>query len=284
MSHALSYRPFRDGDLMGAYRLSSSLGWPHRIDDWRFAVATGHVFVAEQFGEIVGTAVHWRFGSEGASIGMVMSRPRLHEYEVERHLVARVIDVTRGKSVVLNSPLAKVRDYERLHFAHLGTVQQFQGATHYVPEIFPEVGTRLRPLSTGDAGSLIELASRASGLDRSALMPSLLRRSKGIGLDRNGVLVGFALFRRFGRGFAVGPVITSTPNDISSAICLISYLLRRNTGSLVRIDLPEGIELAEHVRKFGLQHVDTVFAMARNSTPRADARVSQVAVISHSLC
>lgn len=79
MSRALFYRTCPTSDLKKAYGLSSSLGWPHRLEEWRFAASTGEVIVAEDGGAIVGTAVYWKFGASSATVGLVMSSPQ-HEH------------------------------------------------------------------------------------------------------------------------------------------------------------------------------------------------------------
>ncbi|WP_198399108.1 hypothetical protein [Caballeronia hypogeia] len=169
-------------------------------------------------------------------------------------------------------------------FVLTGSVEQFQGAVHRASEVFPVAGERLRPLCKSDLPRLIELASRGSGFDRDGLLPLLLDSSSGIGLERNGALMGFALFRRFGRGYAIGPVITPVVRSVDNGECLVRYLLRRFEGVLLRIDLPSGSALGAQLLKLGLQHVDTVHTMVKNRAPRSDGHFQQVALISHSLC
>ncbi|MFM0515895.1 MULTISPECIES: GNAT family N-acetyltransferase [Caballeronia] len=284
MSEELNFRRIRRNELARAHQLSASLGWPHRIEEWRFAAETGHVHVAEHSGRVVGTAVHWDCGASAATVGLVTGSTELNKSKVERRLMEHIAGATLGKTVVLNAPEAKVRDYEQLGFREIGHVEQYQGAVHHAPECFPTKGLRFRPLCASDAARLAELSSQASGLDRRQLLPSVLKTANGIALDSDGVLIGFALIRRFGRGFAIGPVITSTSCDSTNGMMLINYLLRRYTSKLVRIDIPGIQTLADQVRGLGLEHVDTVIKMSRNGLLPSDPQVTQVAIISHSLC
>ena len=49
-SRTLIYRPFAETDLPAAHRLSEAVKWPHRLDDWRFALQLGGgAFVGEVF-------------------------------------------------------------------------------------------------------------------------------------------------------------------------------------------------------------------------------------------
>lgn len=280
---ALTYRPLTVADLPAAQRLSSGLGWPHNEADWRFTARTGLGIVAEDERGVVGTALCWKFGDDYASVGMVTAANDTHadaiKHELMRHLQAEIGD----RSAVLYATQDNVQVYESLGYTVAGLVYQYQGAAFQPPQIFLPRGERLRPLGTSDMPRLIELASLASGQDRSTFMPSLLNVAKGIGIDHDGELTGFALFRRFGRGYTIGPVIVLDDDDCRRAQALISYWLARNVGTLVRIDLPKDSELSSWVAAAGLPHVDSVVKMVRNGVPTPDPRVRQYAITSHSI-
>ncbi|MBC8640603.1 GNAT family N-acetyltransferase [Caballeronia sp. EK] len=284
MLHSLLCRSSRSDDLLELHNLSAKLRWPHRLEDWRFAAATGEVIVAEADSCIVGAAVYWPFGDHAASVGLVMSSSDWNAAEVEGQLMEHVTYALRERVVVLNSPVQRLDAYQHQGFKPTGCVRQFQGAVSHMREMFPDRGKRLRPLCAADVPLLSELATRATGLDRTKIMPAVLRTAAGIGLERDGALCGFSLIRRFGRGFTIGPVITSAPDETADGLLLVNYLLHRNVGTLVRIDLGEHSGLERELLRLGLKHEDTVFTMLRNGVLDSDSQVRQLAVISHSVC
>jgi ribosomal protein S18 acetylase RimI-like enzyme len=281
---ALSYRPFTDNDLAAAYALSSQINWPHRVDDWRFVAQAGEGFVAEDASGVVGTALCWKYGGDHASLGMVIVSPERQGHGIGRKLMELLLEVLGDRTTLLHATIAGKPLYEKLGFAQIGTINQHQGAAFQPPLVSLPPGERLRPLGANDTPQLIELASRASGVDRSALLPSLLELSDGIALDRDGELLGFALFRRFGRGYVIGPVVAPDSEDSSRAKALISHWLARNEGVFVRIDTPGESVFSEWLDGLGLMRVDTVAQMARNGSLRADDGVRQFAIINQALC
>src|SRR5687768_6464839 len=58
---AVRLRPFEPSDLPAAQALSSTLNWPHRIEDWQLALSLGHGVVAECDRTILGTALACQF-------------------------------------------------------------------------------------------------------------------------------------------------------------------------------------------------------------------------------
>ncbi|EIN01339.1 GNAT family N-acetyltransferase [Paraburkholderia hospita] len=281
---ALSYRPFTDNDLAAVYGLSSQINWPHRVDDWRFVAQAGEGFVAEDASGVVGTALCWKYGGGQASLGMVIVSPERQGHGIGRKLMELLLEAVGGRTTLLHATVAGKPLYEKLGFREIGTTNQHQGTAFQPPLLSLPPGERLRPLGSNDTQQLVALASRASGLDRSALLPSLLELSDGIALDRDGELLGFALFRRFGRGYAIGPVVAPDSDDSSRAKALISHWLARNEGVFVRIDTPGDSGISEWLDGLGLVRVDTVAKMARNSAPRADHSVRQFAIINQAVC
>lgn len=109
---------------------------------------------------------------------------------------------------------------------------------------------------------------------------ALLDVANGIALDRDGELLGFALFRRFGRGHVIGPVIAP---DARRAQALISHWLALNEGMFVRLDLPSDSGLSDWLEGLGLPRVDTVVAMARGAVPVGDPALRAFAIVSQAL-
>jgi predicted N-acetyltransferase YhbS len=279
-SRTLTYRPFTERDLPAAQRLSEAFNWPHRIDDWRFVLQLGSGVVAEDETGVVGTALGWPFGASHASLGMVIVSPERQGRGLGRELLARFVDGFGARTVFLHATPAGEPLYAKFGFQPIGTINQHQGAAFQPPLISLPPGERLRPLGTNDGPRLAALASRAAGYPRDAVIGALLEVANGIALDRDGELLGFALFRRFGRGHVIGPVVAPDP---LRAQALISHWLALNAGIFVRLDVPGDSGLSDWLQGLGLPRVDTVVAMARGDAPARDPALRTFAIVNQAL-
>nr|WP_087039116.1 GNAT family N-acetyltransferase [Caballeronia arvi] len=280
----IEYRAFTLDDVSAAHALTTSVKWRHRAEDLRFAARLGHGFAAvDSQGQVVGTALAWEFGAAAATIGMFIVSPEYQRRGIGRGLLDRLIAKFGQRMLLIHAsdegvPLCRARGFTRID-----TIQQHQGAAFQPPLVSLPPGERLRPIGAKDTPRLAGLASRASGLDRSALLPELLDTASGIALDRDGELIGFALFRRFGDGHVIGPVIAPESPDQSRAKALISYWLALNAGMFVRVDTPLRYGLSTWLEGLGLPLVDTIEQMALNGTPSADETLAQFALTSQAL-
>ncbi|HDR8924898.1 TPA: GNAT family N-acetyltransferase [Burkholderia vietnamiensis] len=279
-SSTLTYRPFAETDLSAAHRLSEAVKWPHRVEDWRFAFQLGSGFVAEDESGVVGTALGWRFDDACASLGMVIVSPEQQGRGIGRELLARVIDSLGARTIFLHATPSGEPLYVKFGFAAIGTIDQHQGAAFQPPLISLPPGERLRPLGVNDGPRLAALASRAAGHARGTVIDALLDVANGIALDRDGELLGFALFRRFGRGHVIGPVIAP---DALRAQALISHWLALHEGMFVRLDVPGDSGLSDWLQGLGLPRVDTVVAMARGAVPERDPALRAFAIVNQAL-
>ncbi|MDH6146489.1 MULTISPECIES: GNAT family N-acetyltransferase [Paraburkholderia] len=285
-----TYRRLTVDDIPAAQRLSAAIGWPHRREDWRFSARTGIGFVAETAGALVGTVVCWKFGADQATLGMLIVAPEHRGVGIGRTLLAHALDELGKRDITLYATEAGQPLCDALGFERCGALDLMQGAAFRPPLVALPANERLRPLGASDAQQLVALESRASGLDRSHVLPPLLDLADGIALDRDGELLGFSLFRRFGRGFVIGPVVASAFPDAVRAKALISHWLALNEGALVRIDVPHGHGLRDWLTGLGLARSETVVKMRRlasapadGESSRADPGLHQYAVIAQSL-
>jgi len=281
----ITFRPFTLDDLAAAHALSMEVSWPHRADDWRLVAHAGSGFVAENEGRVVGTALCWKYGKDGASLGMVIVSPDQQGRGIGRELMDRLLEALGTRTTVLHATPAGQPLYEKLGFSAIGTINQHQAADFRVPRMALPQGEQLRPLHADDTRHLIDLASRASGLDRSALLPPLLAIAQGIALERNGELLGFALCRPFGRGHAIGPVVTvaSDAEHTRRAQALIAHCLAKNAGAFTRIDTPGDSGLTPWLDELGMKRVDTVVKMSRNGAPAIDPSVVEFGILNQAL-
>ncbi|RXV65892.1 N-acetyltransferase [Burkholderia stabilis] len=280
LSRPLIYRPFAESDLPAAHRLSEAFNWPHRVDDWRFVLQLGSGFVAEDETGVVGTALGWRFGESHASLGMVIVSPERQGRGIGRELLARIVDSFGTRAIFLHATPAGEPLYVKFGFDVIDTIDQHQGAAFQPPLISLPPGERLRPIGANDGPRLAALASRAAGYPRDGVIDALLGIANGIAIDRDGELLGFALFRRFGRGHAIGPVIAP---DTLRAQALISHWLALHEGMFVRLDVPGDSGLSDWLQGLGLPRVDTVVAMVRGAAPARDPALRAFAIVNQAL-
>ena len=285
MSDSIQYRRFTAADIEAAHALTVELKWPHRAEDWQFVAGIGEGFVAERDSRLVGTVLCWKYGERTSSLGMVIVSPAHQGFGIGRRLTEMALDALGARATLLHATPAGRPLYEKLGFAPVGTLDQHQGAALQPPLLPLPPRERLRPLGANDAPRLIELASRASGLDRSSVLPALLESAEGIGLDRDGELIGFALFRRFGRGRAIGPVVVPRGGDIVRAKALIGHWLGSNPGMFIRLDTPGDSGLTDWLESLGLTRVDSVVKMVRNAEqmPARDDEFAQYGIINQAI-
>jgi GNAT superfamily N-acetyltransferase len=284
-NNVVEYRAFTLDDIPAAHALSASVKWRHRADDWRFAARLGDGLAAvDPAGALVGTALAFPFGANAATLGMFIVSPEHQRQGIGRALLDRLTAKLGSRTLLIHASNEGRPLCEQRGFTRIDTIQQHQGAAFQPPLVSLPPGERLRPIGANDAPRLIELASRASGLDRSALLPALLDVAGSIALDRDGELLGFALFRRFGRGYAIGPVVAPDSADSSRAKALISHWLALNAGVFVRIDTPGDSGLSEWLEGLGLARVDTVVKMAKNGVLAVDREVRQFGIINQAVC
>lgn len=275
-------RDIMDADLDALHVLSLSVGWPHRPEDWQFLREVGQGVVAlDPIGRVCGSAMWFPFGDDFATVGMVITPPRLQANGGGLWLMRHVLARTEGRSIGLHATQAAHRLYLSLGFVDERIIHQCQGEAMMPPDVAPPTGAEVRDLQPSDFAALCELDRRARGADRASLLASLVTRSRGTVLCREGRLEAVALCRPFGRGFVVGPVIAATDED---AIAAVRPLVAAHAGTFLRIDTgqTEG-DFAHFVSLCGLPVYDTVTQMSlgRPWAPEAERTPAVYALASH---
>lgn len=266
---ALRYRAFAPTDIAAAHALSMALGWPYRPEDWQFSADTSTGFVAEDHGVVIGTAMCWKFGADRASLGHVIVSSGHQGRGIGRGLMEAVLEALGPRIIFLHATPAGRPLYEKLGFNECGLLDQHQGNVSKAAPVALLEGERLRAGVPADFPRLMALASRATGLERAALMATLLERGEAVVLERADEIVGFSVLRAFGRGYVIGPVIALRSGDDARAKALIGYWLTRRAGEFVRIDVPMGTTLTEWLSDQGLKRVDTCSKMVLNAPAEA---------------
>ena len=276
----VSYRSFARGDVAAAHELSLEVGWPHRVEDWEFVRRLGAGYVAQDRDRVVGTLLFWRHDRRSASLGMVIVSPGHQGQGIGSRLMSMALEDLEGRSVFLTATAAGQPMYERYGFRQFDMVQQHQGMAGHVPVVPLARGERLRPVGRSDGPRLISLATRAAGVSRTRVVSRLLESSEGIVLDRGGEAIGFALFRRFGRGYAIGPTIAP---DARRAKALIAHWAALNPQKFLRVDVQASTGLGDWIEGLGLKQVGGGVAMVKGSAPARDARVGAFSLINQAL-
>ncbi len=257
-------RDMGTGDIHAAAELSFEQHWPHREEDWSLFLSLGEGIVAEQDGRIVGTIMAWRFGESFAMLGMVIVANAAQGRGVGRALMDAMLERLKGRTVLLNATEEGLPLYRKMGFVELGTVCQHQGTAQVMPLAELRPGERVRPMGAADGEALEALYKGATGMDRKALLGALLAEGNAVVLCREHEQAGFAVLRRFGRGWAIAPVIAP---DLVGAKALISHWLGTQAGSFCRIDIPEESGLGAWLEEFGLLQVGRVTRMALGPAP-----------------
>ncbi|WP_306909361.1 GNAT family N-acetyltransferase [Rhizobium mesoamericanum] len=249
-----------DADLEQLYALSISVGWPHRAEDWQFLREVGKGVVAtDEIGRIMSSAMWFSQSAELATIGMVITSPRLQTQGTGLWLMEYALKDLAGVNLRLNATRAAQRLYLSLGFKPEKTVYQCQGIVTNPPAERPVSG-ELRPMTDADLAAAVTLDAAAFGVARTRLMGKLFQHSRGYGLFRDGHLVAFALCRRFGRGHVVGPIVASNDED---AMAVVAPHIRNHEGQFLRLDTHfEAGEFALLVVRSGLSVFDTVLTMS----------------------
>lgn len=270
----VTLRPMTADDLPAAHALSDELRWPHRLADWEQALRHGEGRVAVRDGEIVGTALRFRWGERHATVGLVIVKPAWQGRRIGRRLMDAVVEGLDGATVLLHATAEGLGLYERLGFRTVGQVRQHQGLPVPAPLVALDAGWRLRPAGASDLRALADLDRQARGMPRDALIAELLAvADAAVVLDRDDRPQGFALLRRFGRGHVIGPVVAP---DSAGAQALIAHLAGQNAGRFTRVDIDAATGLMNFVEELGLKRVDGPTTMRRGPAPAAEPGAPQL--------
>lgn len=281
-NQTIHLRPMLERDLPAAFGLSQQARWPHRLEDWQQAWALGAGVVAVANGEVVGTALSWPWGEKRATLGLVIVDERHRGQGIARAMMQTLIAPLADHQLHLVATEQGKPLYQQLGFIEQGRLAQHQcrelPARHAEP--LPE-GVTLRPASLRDLSTLAELDFAACGMRRQPLLETLLSAGQALVLDRQGIVVGFAVRRRFGHGNMIGPVVAP---DLASAVALTDALCQPCTGQFVRIDTPQASGLSPWLAERGLPSIDTPAIMVRGTPHRPDpAAVQTFALVSQAL-
>ncbi|MFO1148032.1 MAG: GNAT family N-acetyltransferase [Alsobacter sp.] len=263
-SYRMRIADIRDVELEQLHALSMAVRWPHRADDWEMLREFGQgVAACDDIGRVMSTAMWFNHGEDFATVGMLITSPRLQTHGAGRWLMQHVIARTGARLLGLNATRAARPLYKSMGFRAEATVYQCQGEAKRPPE--GVAAGLLRPLAPADLGEVAALDRRAFGADRHRLLCLLEEHSEGLVLVRNEVIVGFSMCRPFGRGHVLGPIVAESDDD---ALALLRPHVAHHAGGFLRLDTRlEGGPFTELVLASGLAFHDTVTTMSLGSRP-----------------
>lgn len=264
------FRPMTMADTEACFAMTQQLKWPHRREDWQQALALGEGVVIEEQGTVLGSALIWRWGEKSATIGLVIVDQRLQGQGLGKQLMLTLLETVPGYNVRLHATEMGKGLYEKLGFTVTGQILQMQTASlETVPPVVLPHGLILRRAAAQDAALLAEYDQQAHGMWRPRLLEEIVNHHQTVLLeDATKNLRGFAALRRFGHGWAIGPVIAA---DFADAQMLVASLMQGLRGEFVRIDTDAALPLATWLAGQGLKQVDNPTTMVRGTpwTPQA---------------
>jgi hypothetical protein len=240
----------------------------------------GHGIVAVNANDVLqGVGLWWSFGDCFATLGMVIVSPIHQKSGIGRRLLESIMTAVGQRRVLLYATLDGLRLYESLGFVAKGDICIYQGVLPRDAAPF-EIDASIRPMTGSDRATVRTLDRRATGEDRHNLLTALETVSQGFVAQRGGVIGGYVLWRDFGRGKLVGPIVAESE---LTAIALGSAAAVR-AGGFVRLDIPATAPgLASWLKGAGLPHVGSVKTMWRGSPSCGDSEIKVFSLASQAV-
>jgi predicted N-acetyltransferase YhbS len=273
-------RPASISDVDSCQRLSAAVGWPHRREDWEFALSLGQGFVLSSEDEVAGVGLCWGFGATHATLGTIIVAPDRQGQGIGKLLTERLIAATEGRTLGLIATPQGEPLYARYGFIAIDEVRQHQGEWPDLPAPVLAANEVMRPAAVSDLPLLAQLDHEATGLPRAPVLEALLARGHAILIERNSAPAGFGFLRRHGRGWLIGPVAAV---DDAAACNLIAALLAARRGDFVRIDVPARSGLGAWLSECGLPLVASGVVMERGAAPVAPGPAHRFALVNQAM-
>ncbi|MDP2699833.1 GNAT family N-acetyltransferase [Thalassospira sp.] len=262
-SFNLALQDIRSVDPDSLLPLSIGVGWPHRLSDWLFLLENGRGLVAlDTIGRVCASAMWFIQDDDYATIGMMITPPRLQARGTARHMMEHVIREIGPRAIGLNATRAAYRLYLNFGFTPERKVYQHQGIAVPSPSMPQPLNAtgEIRDITPDDMAEIHRLDSTAYHADRRAILTHLITVSDGAVLTDKNRIRGYALCRKFGRGRVIGPIIAQNEAD---AIALTRWYIRKHPGEFLRVDTRhQNGTFRDVLSACGLQFYDTVTTMS----------------------
>jgi len=266
-------------DLEDAHGLSLALNWPYRIEDWAFAFSLGAGVALRHDGRLIGTGLHWNYGPDFATVGMIIVDGAYRGQRLGSRIVDGLLEGVGDRSVILNATLDGLELYRRRGFKGFDVTCQHQGIAK--PATAVDLDRAIEPATNADWPAMMELDQGAAGMPRGDMLKALAKVGKASVLrDDDGGVRGYAVCREFGHGHVIGPVIAQ---DADEAAALIAHAMADLSGRFVRVNTSARSGLGEWLEARGLEQVGTEEAMVRGTLPNITSKARIFALCSNSL-
>lgn len=246
----------------GALKLSQEMAWPYRREDWEFAATLGEGVVLERGSDVIGTAMWWNYGPAYASAGMIIVTASAQGSGYGSRLFDALLEKAGARNVLLNSTDEGFTLYQRRGFVTWGTVLQHQALL--TAAVMPDRHSDIRAATVSDLPALQAMDERALGMARPGMVAALAGVGDVLVIERTGRVAGYAIARRFGRGYVIGPVAAENAQDARQ---LILAQLAKLQGQFVRIDVYAEHGLGDWLESLGLERVSHAIAMVKGRLP-----------------
>lgn len=256
--------------LEGALALSRQAGWPHRMADWEMALALSTGVVVLESDKVVGTTLTTRYGTDCATINMVIVDEAMRGRGLGRRLMQAGLDAAGGLPCRLIATDEGLPLYESLGFRQVGAIVQHQGFCSAV-----EAPVDVEWAEPSHLAEIEALDQVAFGANRGELLSYLKHVGRFAVISRGGSVAGFSTSRPFGRGEVIGPVVAAKSEDARKLI-LFQIAARRHT--FLRIDTATDLGLSSWLAELGLVHVGGGTAMQRGGQANPSPRVKTFAL------
>lgn len=255
-------RTMTTDDIPQVYAMSQALNWPHRREDWAIGIQLGEGVVIEEQGEVIGSAILWRWGDEAATIGLVIVANQHQGRGLGKQLMLALLEKVPGYNVRLHATEMGKGLYEKLGFVTCGKIMQYQTPSlNSVPTVQIPTGLTLSTATQDDQDRLVQMDQAAHGLYRPELIAHLIDDNQTVMLrDDAQQARGFASLRRFGRGWVIGPIIA---DSFPVAQALTAALMQGLKGEYLRMDTDAALPMAAWFESLGLSNVDSPVTMVR---------------------
>ena len=266
-------------DLGEAHGLSLALEWPYRLEDWVFAHALGEGVALRHDGRLIGTGMRWNYGSDFATVGMIIIDAAYRGQRLGSRIVDALLDGAGDRSVILSATLDGLELYRRRGFKGFDVTCQYQGIAEPMP--LPDCAGRITRAMDTDWPDLTELDRRAAGMPRNRVLEALASVGDAFVLrNDDGVICGYAVCREFGRGHVIGPVVAQNAGE---ATALIANAMSGLADRFVRVNISARSGLGDWLEKQGLAMVGTEEATVRGMLPERSPQARIFALCSNSL-
>lgn len=264
------------------HELTVSVHWPHREADLDLLIRLGQGYVAlDEIGRSLASAMHFPMGADFATLGMMITPPRLQAQGAGQWLLKRILRDCDGRDMRLNATRSGYRLYQNAGFQDVGMVYQHMGVVGTVPQLDPIPGLELSMITPADRAAIGTLDAQAFGADRGDVLDAVMDVSTGLLATRAGRPCGFALMRRFGKGHVLGPLVAESE---AMAMLIAAPLMRQMQGAFLRVDTPcSGKALTGFLNASGMTQCDTVTEMRIGPQRRAVDGMVTYGLAAHSL-